>query len=532
MHRKLNIFIFLLLFCKIPAFSQKKIEASKTTIHNTDTLVFYKASMEPVNGIVYDLFEDGKTKYQITYLNGKKHGVFKKWYANEQLESEVNYVYGKWNGYSKRWYENGQLENKVLWKNDDLIEGYAWYEDGQTKWICPPVDKFGNKKTTSYFQNGLLQEEHHFKNGYEHGTQKYWHDNGQLETEVNFEYSKLHGIFKRWTKEGFLYLEYSFSQGKKNGIIKEWQLDGKYIDELWKMDHLECQKVYQDNVLIAEFNFIDGKLNGTQTIYDSKGKNLILQENYKEGNYEGCQKKWFENGQLEREENFIDGKKTGWQRYYDISGKLLGESNLIDGTGKISVKYANGQRAFEENYLNGELDGLQKSWYKSGQIAAEYNFVSGKRVGLQAAYSEKGEIVEEGNLIDGNGIIKASHDYYSQKVLYEYQNGLLVEGGTYDGDHILYENGKIVEIKYEFDGSFYTIKLNGNYITIIEREDLEDEDINCSKRELSMMLLNKSKYNDQSLREISSTITKYLEGCFIIKEACFDSCFVLKDCMY
>lgn len=526
-------FIVCVLFSTAFSFSQKKIEASKTTILNTDTLVFYKASMEPVNGIVYDLFEDGKTKYQYSYLNGKKHGLSKSWYANEQLEQEVNYLNGKRKGYEKWWYETGQLKKKALWENDELIELFIWYNNGQPEVIGPRKDKFGNEKTTFYFPNGLLQDECHYKNEKKHGTQKSWHDNGQLEIEVNYVEGKLDGNLKMWTNEGFLFGEYSYSNDKKNGVCKEWQLDGKYIEELWNMDQLENQKVFLDNTLIAEFNFSNGKMNGTQTIKDDNGKNLILQENYKDGNYNGSQKKWFENGQLEREENYIDGRKTGWQRYYDISGKLLGESNLIDGTGKISVKYANGQRAFEENYLNGELDGLQKSWYKNGQIAAEYNFVSGKRVGLQTAYSEKGEIVEEGNLIDGNGVIKANHNYYDSKVSYEYQNGFLVNGGTYEGDEIFYENGKISEIKYYGDGSFFTIKLNGNYITIIEIEDVEDEYTNAyAKRELSLNILYKENYSDQSLREISSSIPKYLKSCFVIKETCYDSNGRLIRCEY
>ena len=157
-------FIVCVLFSTAFSFSQKKIEASKTTILNTDTLVFYKASMEPVNGIVYDLFEDGKTKYQYSYLNGKKHGLSKSWYANEQLEQEVNYLNGKRKGYEKWWYETGQLKKKVLWENDECIEKFKWYNNGQPEVIWPRKDKFGNEKTTFYFPNGLLQEESHYKN--------------------------------------------------------------------------------------------------------------------------------------------------------------------------------------------------------------------------------------------------------------------------------------------------------------------------------------------------------------------------------
>ena len=528
-------FIVCVLFSTAFSFSQKKIEASKTTILNTDTLVFYKASMEPVNGIVYDLFEDGKTKYQYSYLNGKKHGLSKSWYANEQLEQEVNYLNGKRKGYEKWWYETGQLKKKALWENDELIELFIWYNNGQPEFIGPRKDKFGNEKTTFYFPNGLLQEESHYKNEKQHGTQKSWHDNGQLKIEANYVEEKRDGKLKMWTNEGFLYGEYSYSKDKKNGVCKERQLDGKQIEELWNMDQLENQKVFLENTLIAEFNFSNGKMNGTQTIKDNNGKNLILQENYKEGNYDGCQKKWFENGQLEREENYIDGKKIGWQRYFDFSGKLLGESNLIDGTGKISVKYANGQRAFEENYLNGELDGLQKSWYKNGQIAAEYNFVGGKRVGLQTAYNEKGAIVEEGNLIDGNGVLKAKQG--EEVIDWEFQNGYAVGcGKNLSGYEFNLVDGNVTEINF-IRGTYWRnyIWINGKHITHrIEKDRFLDPEYvlvsgdcrNCESWNSSFFLLDKNLFNVDN----SNFFNNLYFNRFVIKGSCYDDFGHLIEC--
>jgi antitoxin component YwqK of YwqJK toxin-antitoxin module len=303
------------------------------------------------------------------------------------------------------------------------------------------------------------------------------------------------------------------------------------------MDQLENQKVYQDKVLIAEFNFSNGNMNGTQTIWDNKGKNLIIQENYKDGNYNGSQKKWFENGQLEREENYIDGKKTGWQRYYDTSGKLLGESNLIDGTGKISVKYANGQRAFEESYLNGEPDGLQKSWYKNGQITAEYNFVSGKRVGLQTAYSEKGEIVEEGNLIDGNGIIKENINIDNDTMFWEYNQGILYGPITalYDGN-IKYDKGNISAVNFSYDGFHYNVNINGSILNIDRKTEPDNEySDDPTLQKTSIFIYDRFQLIDFSWDELlyySRTVSKYLKNCFIIKHECYNSFDQLIHCRY
>ena len=523
-------FILFLLFSTAFAFSQKKIEASKTTIHLTDTLVFYKASMEPVNGIVYDLFQDGKYKYQFSYLNGKLNGASKVWYSNEQIRMEETYKNNKPDGISKTWHDNGQLECLTKYNLGNVMENKCWDNEGKMTFSFIPLDNSGRYINKRWYPNGNIESELNYKNSKLDGSQKFYFENGQLEREGFMVDGKNHGICKSWNPEGVLYKEDSYFLDKKNGVIKEWQLDGKYIEELWKMDQLENQKVFLDNTLIAEFNFSNGKMNGTQTIKDSKGKNLILQENYREGNYDGCQKKWFENAQLEREENYSDGKKTGWQRYYDISGKLLGESNLIDGTGKISVKYANGQRAFEESYLNGELDGLQKSWYKSGQISAEYNFVSGKRVGLQTAYSEKGEIIEDGNLIDGNGIIKTKQGESS--IDWEFQNGYPVGcGKNLNGYEFKLVNGNVTEINYTIEtlGSYF-IGVNGKYI--VESDsflDPENEFVSgaCRKCNRSYFLLDKNLFNVDNSNFLNNL---YFINRFVIKGSCYDDFGHLIEC--
>jgi len=66
------------------------------------------------------------------YLNGKKDGLWEKYYSNGQLNSKVKYIKGKKNGLWEEYYYNGQLESKVNYingKKDGLWEEY--HENGQ-----------------------------------------------------------------------------------------------------------------------------------------------------------------------------------------------------------------------------------------------------------------------------------------------------------------------------------------------------------------------------------------------------------------
>ena len=56
------------------------------------------------------------------YKDGKKDGLFEKYYENGQLESKGNYKDGKWDGIHEKYYENGQLKKKGNYKDGKIID--------------------------------------------------------------------------------------------------------------------------------------------------------------------------------------------------------------------------------------------------------------------------------------------------------------------------------------------------------------------------------------------------------------------------
>ena len=65
------------------------------------------------NGTYTEKFDNGQSKYEITFKDGKKHGKEVFWYENGNKKMESHFLNGIENGLWQQWYENGQLKLRV-----------------------------------------------------------------------------------------------------------------------------------------------------------------------------------------------------------------------------------------------------------------------------------------------------------------------------------------------------------------------------------------------------------------------------------
>jgi len=129
------------------------------------------------------------------------------------------------------------------------------------------------------------------------------------------------------------------------------------------MEGLQCYSTVLEN---NSKNFV---LNGSYRLYQSNNNlfdttaNLILSLNFKNGIQDGIQIVKSPNFNLRREFRCISGL---------IEGQLKG---FIDD--KIN---------FTEEYLNGKLNGLSKTYFDDGKVAVEANYIDGHLSGLVKSY--------------------------------------------------------------------------------------------------------------------------------------------------
>ena len=92
-----------------------------------------------------EFFADGKPKYEVNVIKGKKQGLETFWYASGGLYIQTNYVDDKEHGVWKQWYENGQLKLEANYKDGQEHGTFTqYYENGQMRVQSNFVD--GKKK--------------------------------------------------------------------------------------------------------------------------------------------------------------------------------------------------------------------------------------------------------------------------------------------------------------------------------------------------------------------------------------------------
>ena len=172
-----------------------------------------------------------------------------------------------------------------------------------------------------------------------------------------------------------------FSQSWKYDLDER---DGLYYKENSKTPFSGTNFSYWDNRKIRNKIFYKKGLRYKFSMHNKNGKKIyedIIKNNIRE------ETEWYENGKKKNHEFF-----------------LLQEEGGAIKTGKWTSWYENGQKEDEENYKDGELDGLETWWYKNGQKHKELTYKNGEKDGLVTWWYENGQKEEEGIAIgDASG---------------------------------------------------------------------------------------------------------------------------------
>ena len=68
-------------------------------------------------GTQIEKYQNGNTKYEVHYINGKKEGLETFWYNSGLKYIQTNYKNDKEDGIWNQWYENGQLKLEAHYKD-------------------------------------------------------------------------------------------------------------------------------------------------------------------------------------------------------------------------------------------------------------------------------------------------------------------------------------------------------------------------------------------------------------------------------
>ncbi len=309
-----------------------------------------------------------------------------------------------------------------------------------------------------YYENGQLNSKGKFKEGEKFGEWiQYWED-GKTRYKGSFENGIKIGEWIEYDKEGNVIIKGNYT----NGQIVSYRSDEQKIREVQ--------------------NYVNGKLNGENIFYDTKGR---IRETfiYKDG--------------IKIEETFYDKGTFIFKKTFDLEGRVLqviGNGNVdtsetIDTfdsdvstkekekvrNGQVIIKNKNGSVGQICNYLNGNLNGNYKELYK-GKIVALGNYKNDEPIGEWTMFYATGKLKFKGNCssfgkyikldIEGEGsegqrlesLLSYDSFRFEGNCTFYYGNGTIYIKGNFTNGKVEYfaRNGKIYKTESYING-----KLNG-----------------------------------------------------------------------
>lgn len=154
---------------------------------------------------------------------------------------------------------------------------------------------------------------------------------------------------------------------------------------------------YDNNILISDIEYKNGKEDGLLKIYQNDGS-IFLEGTYKEGKPHGMVKEYNADGSIFSYDEFQNGIQHGKSIIYNKNNKILKEWNYNMGSpvGVGKVFYDNGTLQVEINFDKGEI----KNYNENGSINTIAHFDEKGYNGLWTIYNKDGSIKAEINYVD------------------------------------------------------------------------------------------------------------------------------------
>jgi len=254
-------------------------------------------------------------------------GKYTPHYENGQKTQEVTVVVGHFKGSYTTWYENGQKQEVGTYENG-LINGPSTY------WL----------------ENGG-REERFAKNGELDGPYTIYYPNGQKEQEGTRKSNTLHGLITFWDEEGNFLETQKYENGElletstippdtpseeSNTVITDNTTTTENNNDASSLNVQLKESFHENGVKKMEAHYVDGKLNGSSTLWNEYGQKIII-VNYKEDKRHGLLTRWHNNGQKKIEINYTNDKRDGEMTFWNENGDI-----------KKTLTYSNGENALNK----------------------------------------------------------------------------------------------------------------------------------------------------------------------------------------
>jgi antitoxin component YwqK of YwqJK toxin-antitoxin module len=301
-------------------------------VYDTTGKKIHTVHFKEGNGTYKVIFPNGQTRFEVPYVKGEYHGVYKSYHYDGKPSITKTYKLGLLEGTYQDYYHNGQLFVKGTYKGGERTGKWAYYnEDGKMWKEEVYVDGELNGTVNIYHPNGKVEREIQYKNDERHGTFKRFSEDGQLGVVMYYNEGELTG-YSYNDKNGTLVPKIALPGG--NGKIKSYYANGNVSCEVEYLDNMVngVNKLYHSNgKLIYQLKDDNGYSNGPLTEYYPNGS-LKSEYTYYFDKQDGPFKEYYENGKVKEQGQFYIGTPNGTFTYYDETGKVKEKRTFYYGT--------------------------------------------------------------------------------------------------------------------------------------------------------------------------------------------------------
>lgn len=192
--------------------------------------------------------------------NGKRHGVWKKYYSNDRIRYQGTFDHGKEKGTFK-YFSAAQSEHPNVikeYKNNGGLADVSFYNDnGLLMSSGKMIGKNRVGKWQFYHEDGkTIMSEENYVAGKLEGDYKTFYDSGKP-TEVGYyKNGKLDSVYRKYSIKGHLYQHFHYKEG---------MLNGKAVYYNRKTGELTTKGEFKEDKKVGTWeNYVDGELVSTE----------------------------------------------------------------------------------------------------------------------------------------------------------------------------------------------------------------------------------------------------------------------------
>ncbi len=161
--------------------------------------------------------QEGGSRTEIPYENGKRSGVEKTFYADGGIAVEAPWVDGEQDGSVTFYYENGSVQSTLPF--------YRGRREGVHQ---------------TFFDDGARQGAENYRNDMLNGPSEFWRQDGGPDMTLAYRDDKLDGVQIWYHPNGEKAREIGMSMGLPHGRWREWDEKGKVtVDEEYELGELK-----------------------------------------------------------------------------------------------------------------------------------------------------------------------------------------------------------------------------------------------------------------------------------------------------